>query len=277
MSGEPFDEIYIQARRVLLDGLEALGSHRDAVILVGAQAIYLHTGDVEFALPAFTRDGDLVLDRDALSGDPLIETVLKRAGFVLSGQPGTWIDPDGVPLDLLVPEAVAGVGGRRSVQLDPHDRKAARRVVGLEGALVDSAPMSIASFEARDPREFEVRVAGVGALIVAKCHKVGERLAIQRRVEAKDAFDIFRILQHTPTDALAQDITRLQQSEVAAEAAVQAVRYLQAYFAADDSEGCLLAQEAVGVLDPGGTVGASFAVLVRDLLAALAKDNGSAA
>ena len=41
------DELYVIARRVLLDALEALGPHRDATILVGAQAIYLHTGDAE--------------------------------------------------------------------------------------------------------------------------------------------------------------------------------------------------------------------------------------
>jgi hypothetical protein len=38
------DELYVIARRVLLDALEALGEHREATILVGAQAVYLHTG-----------------------------------------------------------------------------------------------------------------------------------------------------------------------------------------------------------------------------------------
>lgn len=36
------DELYVLARRVLLDALEALGVHRDVCVLVGAQAIYLH-------------------------------------------------------------------------------------------------------------------------------------------------------------------------------------------------------------------------------------------
>lgn len=31
------DELYVMARRVLLDALDALGSHRDAIVLVGAQ------------------------------------------------------------------------------------------------------------------------------------------------------------------------------------------------------------------------------------------------
>jgi len=48
------------ARRVLLDALEALGEHRDPTILVGAQAIYLHTGDaskrrIRRAVPASTQ------------------------------------------------------------------------------------------------------------------------------------------------------------------------------------------------------------------------------
>jgi hypothetical protein len=36
------DEAYRAARRVLLDALEALGTQRSAVVLVGAQAVY-HT------------------------------------------------------------------------------------------------------------------------------------------------------------------------------------------------------------------------------------------
>ena len=35
-----FDELYVLARRVLLDALDAIGPHRDAIVLVGAQAVY---------------------------------------------------------------------------------------------------------------------------------------------------------------------------------------------------------------------------------------------
>lgn len=35
------DELYVMARRVLLDAIDALGHHRDAIVLVGAQAVYL--------------------------------------------------------------------------------------------------------------------------------------------------------------------------------------------------------------------------------------------
>jgi len=46
MPGVP-DPLYVRARAALLDAVEALGAHRDAIVLVGAQAIYLHTGDAD--------------------------------------------------------------------------------------------------------------------------------------------------------------------------------------------------------------------------------------
>lgn len=46
------------ARRGLLDALEAHEKHRDALVLVGAQAIYFHTGEADVALAAYTTDGD---------------------------------------------------------------------------------------------------------------------------------------------------------------------------------------------------------------------------
>jgi hypothetical protein len=49
MPGAP-DPLYVNAREVLLDALEALGAHRASLILVGAQAIYLHTGEAEIAV-----------------------------------------------------------------------------------------------------------------------------------------------------------------------------------------------------------------------------------
>ncbi len=53
------DPEYILARRVLLDALSALGPQREAVVLVGAQAIYLQVGEADLAVPVMTTDGDL--------------------------------------------------------------------------------------------------------------------------------------------------------------------------------------------------------------------------
>jgi len=41
MAGKP-DLEYVKARRVLLDALVCLAPHADALVLVGAQAVYLH-------------------------------------------------------------------------------------------------------------------------------------------------------------------------------------------------------------------------------------------
>jgi hypothetical protein len=61
------DELYIVARRVLLDALDALGTHRGAIILVGAQAIYLRVGEADLAVAPFTTDGDLAIDPAVLA------------------------------------------------------------------------------------------------------------------------------------------------------------------------------------------------------------------
>ena len=75
------DWLYVLARKVLLDALEALGDHRKAIVVVGAQAVYLHVGDADLAIAPFTTDGDLVLDPALLSEMPPLETALRDAGF----------------------------------------------------------------------------------------------------------------------------------------------------------------------------------------------------
>lgn len=78
---------YVLARRVLLD---ALGPHRDAVVLVGAQAVYLHTGAADLAVAPTTTDADIALNPDHLRHQPLLEEALRAAGFVLGADPGLW-------------------------------------------------------------------------------------------------------------------------------------------------------------------------------------------
>lgn len=80
---------YVLARRVLLD---ALGDQRTAVVLVGAQAIYLHTGDAHIAVAPYTTDGDVALDPSSLRDNPKLAEALSGAGFAADVQhAGTWI------------------------------------------------------------------------------------------------------------------------------------------------------------------------------------------
>ncbi len=60
MSGAP-DPLYVRARRALLDALDALEPHLDAIVLVGAQAVYLHTADTDLAVaPGDLADSPLI-------------------------------------------------------------------------------------------------------------------------------------------------------------------------------------------------------------------------
>ena len=89
------DPEYVAARSVLLDALDALADHRDAIVVVGAQAVYLRTEPIE-NYQDFTTDADLALDPDRLADRPGLEEAMRRAGFRLKNddtghpEPGIW-------------------------------------------------------------------------------------------------------------------------------------------------------------------------------------------
>ncbi len=186
-------DLLVAARAALLDALDALVGQRDALVLIGAQAIYLHTGAAPVALAEATKDSDLAVDPRALSDDPLLDDAMTRAGFhrdLEHPQPGAWLSREGIPVDLMVPEALAGGPARRGARIPPHSRHATRRTRGLEAAVVDHAPMTITALDPRDRRHAEIAVAGPAALLVAKLHKLGERKNDPGRLVDKDAHDI---------------------------------------------------------------------------------------
>ncbi|MHB1740917.1 MAG: hypothetical protein ACYCXA_15835 [Actinomycetes bacterium] len=136
---------YVLARSVLLDALQALGPHLDAVVLVGAQAVYLHTGDADLNVVPTTTDADLALFPAKLLDEPLLEDALRAAGFELAANLGAWRGRLGVAVDLMVPEALSSGSSRRSARLPIHGNRAARRTTGLEPALVDNEVHNVAS------------------------------------------------------------------------------------------------------------------------------------
>lgn len=105
----------------------------DLLVVVGAQAIYLHTGAADVALAESTKDSDVAIDPRVLGAYPLIEDVMARAHFHLNlddPQPGSWLSPSGIPVDLMVPEALAGTGGSRGARIPPHGERTMRRATG---------------------------------------------------------------------------------------------------------------------------------------------------
>jgi hypothetical protein len=85
----------------MLDALAASDDHRRAVVVIGAQAVYLRTGSAAVALAEATKDSDLAIDPRALGEDPRVEAAMKAAGFLPDprhGQPGSWVNPEGIPV-----------------------------------------------------------------------------------------------------------------------------------------------------------------------------------
>ena len=92
MHGE-LDERYIRARTALLDAVGALAPHLDSIVLVGAQAIYLHTGAAELAVAEFTTDADFTVQSGTLSDKQLIDDLLRGQGFSPREHPGGGLSP----------------------------------------------------------------------------------------------------------------------------------------------------------------------------------------
>jgi len=269
-------DLLTAARSALLDALGALQPHLQALVLIGAQAIYLHTGGAAVALAETTKDSDIALDTRALPDTPLLEDAMRQAGFHLdpdSPQPGSWLNAEGIPVDLMVPDSLAGAAGRRGARIPPHSKHAARRATGLEAAIVDHAQMRIAALTPDDSRAYTVNVAGPAALLVSKLHKISERADTPDRLLDKDAHDIYRLLVAIATDQLATALQRLQADPLACAATRHAVELLDELFATGpEALGSMMAGRAEqGIGDPAVVSGA-VATLASDLGAALRQD-----
>jgi len=261
------DPIYVGARRVLLDALQALGPHREAIVLVGAQAIYLHTGEGDLALAPYTTDADLALAPADVKETPRIDDLLVAAGFTRTDQPGSWRSHDLVVVDLMVPAALAGTGSR-GARLGPHGKYAARKAKGLEAALIERAKLDVGALDPADQRRLTVWVAGPAALLVAKLHKIGERVGSPRRQDDKDAHDVLRLLQYVPTAALAASIRQLLANPLSSAVTREALSMLRTLFGTPAATGSLMAARATEGLEEAATITASCAALASDLLAA---------
>jgi len=266
------DPLYVEARRALLDALDALGSQREAVTIVGAQAIYLHTGEGDLAVAPYTTDGDLSLAPASLSDSPTIAESMHAAGFSPQDQPGSWRSPTGIEIDLMVPSALGGKGSR-GARLGPHGKRAARKAKGLEATLVDRSKMRIASLSDADSRQCEAWVAGLSALLVAKLHKIAERIGSPGRQADKDALDVLRILRHAPTDHLATSLANLLHDPTAATVTQEAVGFLRELFASPDAPGAQMAARATEGLEVADEITTSCALLSKDLLSRLAESS----
>ncbi|NQX17028.1 hypothetical protein HQQ86_14110 [Rathayibacter sp. VKM Ac-2857] len=267
----PVTPEYTAARRVLLDALGALNDHLDSLVLVGAQAVYVHTGDTDLAVPVMTTDADLAIDHSRLSATPEIGSSLRSAGFTPGANPGHWVSAGDIAIDLMVVPHQSGTQrqGARAARLTPHERRTARIARGLEPALVDNRVVSIAALSADDPRSSDLRVAGPAALLTAKAIKIAERLeqamSQPNRLHEKDALDAFRLLQAIDVPTLVEGF-RLHAAEPhAAAASGEAIEIYR-------TRGCdpeaVLPRLAAAAASGDPVIAPSFAALAAELVAA---------
>ena len=157
---------------------------------------------------------------------------------------------------------------RRAARLTGHDARAARKVVGLEGALVDLDRMQLGSLADDDPRMLEVQVAGPAALLVAKLIKINDRGGTHRHSD-KDALDIARLLRGVETDDLSKRMKKVQRDPRSAEVAGQAIDLLRTTFGHRAGAGIVMAIRATGGFIDADELAVSCSFLAGDLLEAL--------
>ncbi len=247
MNGE-VDPKYQEARRVLLNVIEQLGGLRQAVVLVGAQAVHIRVADVPAQLVAYTTDGDVAVDPVTVPAKPDLAAVMDAAGMRMAGQPGIWSPKgggdDAPTVDLLVPKAFSDSPGKRGAVLRGHSRNAARYVRGIEGCHVDFDEL----------------------------HKLTDRLRDERRpdrLEPKDAYEAYRLMQ-LPKDAVVAGWKKCLGDETARAVALEALTLLQDLFGSADAPGSKLAAEYAGHVEDPDVIRASAAALATELVRELA-------
>ena len=144
---------------------------------------------------------------------------------------------------------------------------AARKALGLEGVVIDVDVMEISGLEAAETRSFSVRVAGPAALVVAKLHKLQERLQVGKadRIADKDASDVYRIMQAVPVEDFLVRLRPLLADPIAKGPTTAAVRFLGELFGARASHGVQMAVEALRVGVPADRVQAVCTSFVREV------------
>lgn len=257
-AGVDEEALHVAARSVLLDALEALQVHREALTIVGAQAVYLRTMASAVRSAAFTSDGDISIDPAILGDLPLLQEAMVAAGFSRKAhQSGLWQRPEDVggttvevEVDLLVPHSLAPrPNKKRRTELPPHNEWATKKVPGLEAAAVDRSLMTIGSLTTNDSRHVQAYVAGPAALLIAKAFKLHERFqeaaAKPHRLSAKDAGDVYRIMTTVPVREVAAAFATLQVHPRVSDVAEEGINHLRTLFGAAATPGTNLAVRAL--------------------------------
>jgi hypothetical protein len=172
-----------------------------------------------------------------------------------------------VQIDLLVPASLGG-RGRRGARFGAHGNEVARKASGLEAAVVDHALHRIGALDPADVRAFDVAVAGVASLLIAKLHKIAERKDSAERRQDKDGLDVVRLLRFADTDVMAGTLVKLARHPIAGAVSQEARAFLGDLFGDRDAPGAQMAARASVGLEDNVAIRISCEALARRLLGA---------
>jgi hypothetical protein len=134
---------------------------------------------------------------------------------------------------------------------------------------VDRDVRMIGSLDPADTRRFELAVAGPSALLVAKVHKILDRLNNPDRLSDKDALDVYRLLRAVSTEELRRRFVILLGEQVSRTATLRAIEELPGLFGSPTAAGSRMAVRAAGSPASAQTLAASLVVLAQDLATSL--------
>jgi hypothetical protein len=147
---------------------------------------------------------------------------------------------------------------------------ATRWAVGLEAALVDHSTMTITALDLADTRAVTVEVAGLAAMLVAKTHKISDRLADKKpdRLSDKDAADVYRIMQHArPTD-LGTTLRELRSHPMAGSVTANALDLMRDLFGTRRGDAIAMAQRSLALAVPEEQIATVSVAFTASLLEA---------
>lgn len=110
-------------------------------------------------------------------------------------------------------------------------------------------------------------------MLIAKAHKVAERIEHPKRRDAKEAHDIYRLLRAVDTEKLIADLQSLAEDPVAGVTMRVGIEYLRTLFATgEDARGSRLAGQAEEIVGDPAQVALSVSFLAQDLISGLNVD-----
>jgi hypothetical protein len=141
--------------------------------------------------------------------------------------------------------------------------------MGIEAVLVDNDWMTISSLSSQDDRSLRVRVAGPTALLIAKAHKINDRLqqTAERpdRLSDKDALDAYRLMQTTPMERVSGTIPALLGDSRSEQVSKEGLTLLTTLFGSPRSPGVEMIVRAVAAGVPSARIETLCATFVGEL------------